>query len=183
MHILIKSPCHGTAIFQFLHLCMNMKAASLKEIKTALQDCDVDQLTEFCLRLVKFKKENKELITYMIFESSDEEAYVNAVKAEVASQFETVSKGHVFFAKKTLRKILRYVNRQSRYSGVDRSELELRVFYCLQMIENGIAINKGTVVYNLFQQQVKKIDTLIAKLPEDLQYDYAHDIKKLKTIK
>jgi ribosomal protein S13 len=51
------------------------------------------------------------------------------------------------------------------------------------MIENGIAINKGTVVYNLFQQQVKKIETLIAKLPEDLQYDYAHDIKKLKKIK
>jgi membrane-anchored protein YejM (alkaline phosphatase superfamily) len=160
-----------------------MKAASLKEIKSALQDSDVDQLTEFCLRLIKFKKENKELLTYMIFESSDEEAYVSAVKAEIEEQFKAVSKGHVFFAKKTLRKILRYVNRQSRYSGIDKTELELRIFFCVQMIDNGIAIKKGTVIYNLYHQQLKKIDALIGKLPEDLQYDYEGDMKVLREVR
>lgn len=157
-----------------------MKAASLKEIKSALQDSDVDQLTEFCLRLIKFKKENKELLTYMIFESPDEDAYVRAVKDEIEEQFKSVSKGHVFFAKKTLRKILRYVNRQSRYSGVAKTELELRIFYCLQLVHNGIAISKGTVIYNLYHQQLKKIDGLLQKLPDDLQYDYEQDLNTLR---
>jgi hypothetical protein len=157
-----------------------MKAASLKEIKSALQDSDLDQLTEFCLRLIKFKKENKELLTYLLFESADEDAYVNAVKAEIEEQFKSVSKGHLFFAKKTLRKILRYVNRQSRYSGVNKTELELRIFYCLQMVDNGIAITKGTVIYNLYHQQLKKIDSLLRKMPDDLQYDYDQDMTTLR---
>jgi hypothetical protein len=105
---------------------------------------------------------------------------VSAVKAEIEEQFKSVSKGHVFFAKKTLRKILRYVNRQSRYSGVDKTELELRIFYCLQMVGSEIAISKGTVIYNLYHQQLKKIDGLLKKLPDDLQYDYDQDLTTLR---
>ena len=157
-----------------------MKAASLKEIKTELSSLNADTLVEYCLRLAKFKKENKELLTYLLFESSDEHSYVTELKLEVDEQFKTVSKGHVFFAKKTLRKILRYVNRFARYSGSDRTEIELRIHYCLQMIANNISIQKGTVVYNLYLQQVKKVRTLISKLPEDLQYDYDTDLKKLE---
>lgn len=45
-----------------------MKAASLKEIKTELDQRSTQELLELCLRLSKFKKENKEsysLIYYL----------------------------------------------------------------------------------------------------------------------
>jgi len=44
-----------------------MKAASSKEIKSALIEQSPTQLTELCLRLARFKKENKELLTYLLF--------------------------------------------------------------------------------------------------------------------
>ena len=156
-----------------------MKAASLKEIKSELLELGKDELLEYCLRLSKFKKENKELLTYLIFGSVDEAAYVQEVKDEIELEFKSVSKGHVFFAKKTLRKILRLVNRQSRYSDQETTELELRIFFCAQMITNGITISPGTVIFNMYQQQLKKINILISKLPEDLQYDYELDVTKL----
>ncbi len=156
-----------------------MKAASLKEIKTELQRFEQDQLVDFCLRLIKFKKENKELLTYLIFGADDEQAYIQDTKNEVEEQFKSVSNGHAFFAKKTLRKILRYVNRQCRYSGKEQTELEIRIFYCQQMIDRGISLTKGSVIFNLYHQQVKKITSLVNKLPEDLQFDYERDIKNL----
>ena len=52
----------------FLLTLFFMKAASLKEIKTELDQRSTQELLELCLRLSKFKKENKEsysLIYYL----------------------------------------------------------------------------------------------------------------------
>jgi hypothetical protein len=35
------------------------------------------------------------------------------------------------------------------------------------------------VLYNLYQQQRKKIDQALAALPEDLQFDYQHELEVL----
>ena len=44
-----------------------MKAAGVKEIKKELNDRSKEELAELCLKLSKFKKENKELLTYLLF--------------------------------------------------------------------------------------------------------------------
>ena len=157
----------------------SMKAASLKEIKAELNMLENGQLSELILRLARTKKENKELLSYLLFEANDEDGYIASVKEEIAEQFKTVSKGHAYFVKKTLRKILRFVNKQAKYSGVVQTELELRIFFCAQIKENQISLYPGTVIYNLYEQQVKKINALVEKLPEDLQYDYHHEITKI----
>ena len=56
-----------------------MKAASVKELKSALENIPPNQLLDICLRLVKFKKENKELATYILFDETDEAGYINNV--------------------------------------------------------------------------------------------------------
>lgn len=53
-----------------------MKAASINELKTELKHLETDELVALCLRLAKYKKENKELLDYMLFEASDERGYV-----------------------------------------------------------------------------------------------------------
>ena len=42
-----------------------MKAATVKEIKTELENLSPAALLPLTLRLAKFKKENKELLTYL----------------------------------------------------------------------------------------------------------------------
>ena len=57
-----------------------MKAISLKDIKQELIHLSPNELQEICLRLSRFKKENKELLSYLLFHSSDEDAYIESIK-------------------------------------------------------------------------------------------------------
>ena len=60
-----------------------MKAATIHEIKQELSTVKPGELVELCLRLGKFKKENKELLTYLLFEAHDEQGYIQGVKKEM----------------------------------------------------------------------------------------------------
>ena len=64
-----------------------MKAATVKELRDKLKDCSPKELMEICLRLSKFKKENKELLTYLLYESKDESNYIESVKQEIDTKF------------------------------------------------------------------------------------------------
>jgi hypothetical protein len=156
-----------------------MKAATINEIKRELLSLDADTLTALCLRLAKYKKENKELLTYLIFEAHDENAYVEAVKEETNDLFGTLPDRNTYLIKKTLRKILRFVNKQIKYSGNERTELELRIFFCKKVREAKVPLQHGTVLFNLYQQQLKKITAANEKLEEDLQADYRSDIRSV----
>jgi hypothetical protein len=156
-----------------------MTSASLKEIRSELQSLDADQLQEMCQRLAKYKKENKELLTYLLFEAHDEQAYIGHVNEAVETLFEDLPKGNVYYIKKNLRKILRFVNRQVKYSGIPRTELEVRIFFCVKIREANVPIHSNTVLGNLYLQQIKKIKSILEKLPEDLQMDYDGEMKTI----
>ena len=57
-----------------------MKAASLAQIKKELKLRSPQDIEELCLRLGRFKKENKELLTYLLFEADDEQGYIAHIK-------------------------------------------------------------------------------------------------------
>lgn len=155
-----------------------MKAASINEIKKELQTRDSKSLLELCMRLAKYKKENKELITYLLYEADDEQGYIAYVKEDMDVLFDELpSRTNLYYVKKSLRKILRFANKQIKYSGIKQTELELRIYFCTKIIEAKIPLRDGTVLYNLYQQQLKKIYAIVLKLPEDLQLDYQREIK------
>jgi superfamily II RNA helicase len=156
-----------------------MKAASISEIKKELLELDPKVVQELCMRMAKYKKENKELLTYMLFEAHDEPAFVSNVKVEMDALFHSLPSGNVYYIKKSLRKILRIVNKQIKYSGLKQTELELRLYFCGKMKEANVPLRSSTVLYNINEQQLKKIKTLLTQLPEDLQYDYHHEISAL----
>jgi len=158
-----------------------MKAVSISEIKKELTNLESKTLQEICLRLAKYKLENKELLTYLLFEAHDESSYISLVKEEIDQLFETLPKGNVYYIKKSLRKILRITNRQVKYSGQPATEVEVRIHFCSRIISAGIPLRQSQVLTNLYEQQLKKIETVIAKLPEDLQYDYHRDFESLKS--
>jgi hypothetical protein len=157
-----------------------MKAASLNEIRKELVNLDQASLTQLCVSLARFKKDNKELLSYLLFEAGNETTYIKDVKHDLDELFETVPKGNVYFIKKGIRKILRLLNKQIKYSGVPQTELDLRIYFCVKIKAAGIPIHHhGTVLHNLYQQQVKKIRAVLSKLPEDLQFDYATELEKI----
>ena len=156
-----------------------MNTASLNEIKKELLTLEPAALAGICLNLAKYKKENKELLTYLLFESHNEQSYIAMVKETVDDLFTTLPVSNTYLIKKVLRKILRYVNRQIKYSGISQTDVELRVYFCTKVKAAGIPLGASTVLTNLYQQQLNKINTALSKLPEDLQADYQREIKSI----
>lgn len=157
-----------------------MKTATVHELKQELQSVAPARLLELCLRLAKFKKENKELLTYLLFESHDEEAYINSVKEIIDEGFANLPDAGIYLVKKSLRKILRITNKYIRYTGSKQAEAELLIYFCTRLKNSGIDIRKSTVLVNLYQQQLKKIQAAVSALHEDLQYDYRREMEGLQ---
>jgi hypothetical protein len=155
-----------------------MKASTISELKQELVTLPAPQLTELCLRLAKFKKENKELLTYLLFEAHDTNGYIQSVKHEITVQFDGLNQSNVYFIKKSLRKILRITNKYIRYSGLPVVEIELLLFFLSKMTELNVSINSNQIVLNIYKNQLKKTEQAIAGLHEDLQYDYLKAFKK-----
>ncbi len=149
-----------------------MKTASLKEIKIELENTPADKLLELCLRLTKFKKENKELLTYLMFEESNEQAYVASVKVLLDELFETVNKTQLYFAKKTIRKIVRIANRYIKYSDSKTTEPDVLIHVCEKINELNLDLKRNVALHNIYLSQLKKIKKAISVMHEDEQYDY-----------
>lgn len=131
------------------------------------------------MRLVRFKKENKELISFLLFESRDMEGFISACKEEMDELFQTVNTSHAYFAKKTVRKILRQVNKQVRYSADKQVEVELLLHFASCMQEKVMTETKSPALFKLYLTQVKKIKTAIDSMHEDLQFDYQKELNRI----
>lgn len=77
-----------------------MKTATISELKQELQTLAPGRLLELCLRLTKYKKENKELLTYLLFEANDEAGYISSVKATIDEDFGELPKANLYLSKK-----------------------------------------------------------------------------------
>jgi Zn finger protein HypA/HybF involved in hydrogenase expression len=156
-----------------------MKAATVKQIKDELNDRSPKELLEYCLRLSKFKKENKELLTYLLFEASAEESYIQSVKNEMDEQFEEVNCKNFYYVKKGIRKILANVKKHIRYSQNKETEVDLLIYFCKTLKTFSPSIRRSTTMMNLYNRQIEMIRKKIEKLHEDLQYDYGQELENL----
>lgn len=149
-----------------------MKTATVSQLKKELTHRNPDELLTLCLRLSKFKKENKELLTYLLFEADNEEGYIETVKAEVEEMFLDINTNSYFYIKKSVRKILRNIKKYIRYSGNKETEVVLLLYFCEKLKEFRPSIRRNTTLMNLYERQLVFIEKKIALLHEDLQYDY-----------
>ena len=156
-----------------------MKAATVRQLKVELKEQTHEELVELCLRLSKFKKENKELLTYLLFESHNEEDYINQIKTELSEQFTTINTNSYFYIKKSVRKILRQLKIYARYSGKKETEVELLIFFCTELKAFKPSIKRNTTLTNLYDRQIASIKKSISTLHEDLQYDYELELEQL----
>ena len=157
-----------------------MQSASLSTIKNELQHIPQEALVELCIRMAKYKKENKELLNYLLFENTSEHEYIQTLKNEITSEFESVNVSTMFFAKKSIRRILRMANKYVKYSGLAETEIVVLIHFLKEMKALKIDYTKSAAMVNLYNSQLKKINKAMKTLHEDLQYEYEKEIQLLE---
>lgn len=158
-----------------------MKTPSLSKIKSELNELPHPVVMELFARLIKYKKENKELLSYLLFMADDENEYIDNIKLEVDEQFEQVNRRQISISKKVLQKTVRLLAKYAKYSGNKRTEAELFIYFCQKMRDSKVLDSRNTTLQNLYIRQINRIDKAIATLHEDLQYDYAEIVERLKS--
>lgn len=156
-----------------------MKPATVAQLKKELKFRSSDELEELCLRLAKFKKENKELLTYLLFQSHNEETYIESVKQVIDEGFLTINTNSYYYMKKTVRKVLRMVKKYIRYSKKKETEVELLLYFCEQLKDLRPSIKRNKTLTNLYERQLTLVKKRITELHEDLQHDYTLEIEEL----
>ena len=157
-----------------------MKTATVKQLKDELNHKSDEDLINLCLRLSRFKKENKELLTYLLFESDNESGYIESIKHEVDEHFETINTDSYFYIKKSVRKILRLIKKYNRYSLNKETEVELLLYFCEKLKAFKPSINRNVTLTNIYNRQINDIKKKISVLHEDLQYDYNLALEELE---
>lgn len=156
-----------------------MKTVTLKQLKDELSYKSANELKDLCLHLSRFKKENKELLTYLLFESHHEESYIESVKLQMDEQFAEIKIKNYFFIRKSVRKILTQTKKYIRYSKKKETEVELLLHFCKNLKEIKPSMQQSQRLENVFFSQLKMVTKAIEKLHEDLQYDYQIELEKL----
>lgn len=158
-----------------------MKFAGVQDIKKELQLLPPKKLQELCLKLAKYKKENKELLAFLLFESDDKSIFLNELRTELGEEFADLSKqNNLFYTKKGLRRILRLVNRYIKYIDDKLLALDLLIWFCGQVLEHRIPVTRSKQLENIYVRQIAKIETLIKSVHEDVQQDYTRELQALK---
>ena len=156
-----------------------MKPASVSEIKKELEARSHLQLVSFCLRLTKYKKENKELLNFLLFEADDIFTYIESVKQETTALFDGINRASIYYTKKSVRKILRYINKHIRITASKQAEVEILIHFCNSIIDFSIPVHKNKLLLKMYEMQLKKIDDSILTLHPDLQYDLKKQLKHI----
>ena len=156
-----------------------MKTATIKELKDELEHYSRDELLNYCLRMAKFKKENKELLTYLLFEASNEAHYIEGLKELIDERFSEINTSNYYYIKKSIRKILREIKKHLRYSKNKETAVELLIYFCQKLALMQPSMNRSIALQNIYQRQLVLIRKTIKTLDEDLQYDYGVELDNL----
>lgn len=156
-----------------------MKAVTVKQIKDELKHRSQSELMELSLKLARFKKENKELLTYLLFEAHDEESYIQSVKDLVDELFDQINTKSYFYIRKSVRKILSLTKKYIRYSKKKETEVELLLHFCKRLKEFKPSISRSPRLTNVYLTQLKLTKKALSYLHEDLQYDYQLELDEL----
>lgn len=148
-----------------------MRVEKLNDIKKELRQLNAEALTEICLRIAKYKKENKELLSYLLYDADKPLNYAEEVKSTLLLSFQNLNKSS-YTSTKELRKIVRILAKHTKYTGSKEVELELLIWFCNNFLEYADFRSSHKPLISIFNRQLEKIKRILPKLHEDLQFDY-----------
>jgi hypothetical protein len=157
-----------------------MKPVTVTILKKELKEHTHQELIEICLKLAKFKKENKELLTYALFDSRDEDQYIREIKAEIDVEFSKLNHDSLYYVKKSIRKILRLLKKYIRYSKKKETEADVLLYFCSKLKELKPSHKRSLQMINIYDRQLAMAKKAISTLHEDIQYDFILELENLE---
>lgn len=157
-----------------------MKPADSKDIKAALTKLESATLREIILRLARLKKENKELLTYILFDAADKEGYVAEINHYVTQQMGEVNVKSAHFARKSLRRILKTAWRLVKYSGDAECVIQVNLHLLEEMNKSKIPFGKSTALENIRSQVKAAIEKNLKLVHADLAHDFKRQLQKME---
>ncbi|WP_075351270.1 hypothetical protein [Algoriphagus marinus] len=156
-----------------------MKIPSLAQLKKELSYLPEKELIEVILELSKFSRDNKSFLFFKLNEKDNPGLFVEMAQEDLANEFQNARADHYYYAKKSAQKIRRKMNKLLKLTKNKTDQIEVILFFCEQLKENGFLDHRHAVLDNIYQMQVKKAVKLIDGLHEDLQFDYEGRIEDL----
>ncbi len=156
-----------------------INVASQKIIKDELSTLTNKELQAIILRMTRFRKENKELLTYLLFDSKDEQEYVKLIKSEMETALSTVSSTNARISLKLIRRVLRNTRKAIKFSGKDETEVQLLLHYCNLLKSKNLPLTRIKALNAIWSRCILNIGKAITSLHEDLRYDYGKELKML----
>ncbi len=152
---------------------------SIPQLQKELATRSPNEVLEIAAKLAKFRKENKDYLTYLLFGSADEQEYVKESKEKINESFATISRKSAYTTKKGLQKVIRVLYKLIKNSKSKQTEIELRIFFCNKVKSARINLDSSKVINNIYYREIEKIEAVYVKLHEDLRYDYKPDMERL----
>jgi len=148
-----------------------IESPKLAELKKELNFLNAPELKEICLRLAKYKTENKELLHFLLFYGDKKDEYVESVKAIIIHEFDNLHPS-IYTATKQIRKLLRLSNKHIKFLATKHLEVEIALAFCEEFISHPIITINQKATTGILITQLKRLLRIIPKLENDLQFDY-----------
>lgn len=156
-----------------------MKSESINNIKKKLLSLEPNELTLICLRLAKYKKESKELLSYLVFDSKDESQYVANVQQYCTEMIQEIKQKNSYIMIKNIRKTAKLVHKYMKFTENEVSKLEILIFF-IELVKPIINRYNLMSLDTFYVSQYKKMEALFNKLHEDYQYDFKNKMEELR---
>jgi hypothetical protein len=152
---------------------------SLASLKKELSSLERSELINICTRLARHKKENKELLAYLLLDADDPLHYAEKTKPLLDEPFDVPYHSAWAFAKR-LRKTLRLIAKYQRFTGSVRGEVELLIYFLQKFQGNLLHELKYQAIQKIVFRCMQKLEVLIHKVDEDYRSDYTEPLQCLK---
>jgi len=156
-----------------------MKPATLVQIRKELETISPQRLMALTLRLIKLKSENKEFVSYLLFDEDQLSEYLADLKFEISEVLDGASFTQPLIAKKALRKCQKYITKHAKYMGSKDAEAELYMFLLRKIHEKGINRYTHRAIQLIYLRIIEKTKKLLPTIHNDLRGDFEIEILNL----
>lgn len=161
-----------------IYFILSVEKEKIYLLKKELSLRSQKELVDVCLSMAKLKVENKEMLTYLLFDAENPMEYANRVKSEIDVHFSELNI-HYYYTTKSLRKTLRLINKYSRFTKFKQGEIELLLHFSANFNSSIPKDTKHLPLLGLQFRSLKKASSLIQKIHEDLRYDYLIEYNRI----
>lgn len=155
----------------------------LSDLKKELLELSKPELIQLCLRVAKLKRENKELLAYLIYDVDDPLFYAQKLKPEIKEVFNQPFQ-HPYYLTKSIRKAMRLITKYYRFTSNKQGETELLIYLVEEFHQTWRYEYRYQALGKVIFRCLEKAQSNLNKIAEDFKADFEQPISELlqKTI-